>query len=273
MQKAYPRINWENYPSEKTALNETNLNRMDYGLSTVDDRVIVLDTTKANTSDIQNLIKDWSLDDETGVITITYYDNSTSTQNTNLNKIAVNFTYDRTTQSLILTFPDGTTTNVPLSDLVQDNDFASSPTIAFSVSGGTVIAQVREGSITENHLRTNFLADIRVSEANAKASEVNAEAYLLGAQSYAVGGSGTRTGEDEDNSQYYSQVASGQALIATQAMANAQDLVEVATARLTGLQMYVDFEDGNLYYNIESGIELYIDETTGNLMYAIVEAE
>lgn len=40
MQKAYNRINWANYPSEETPLNETNLNKMDAALDELDNRII-----------------------------------------------------------------------------------------------------------------------------------------------------------------------------------------------------------------------------------------
>ena len=38
MQKIYSRINWENFPSEKTAVNESNLNKMDLAIDNLDDR-------------------------------------------------------------------------------------------------------------------------------------------------------------------------------------------------------------------------------------------
>lgn len=43
MQKAYNRIDWENYPSGKTPLNETNLNKMDVAIDELDNRIIGLD--------------------------------------------------------------------------------------------------------------------------------------------------------------------------------------------------------------------------------------
>ena len=42
MQKVYSRINWENDPSTNTAINEDNLNKMDYALDKIDDRVVQL---------------------------------------------------------------------------------------------------------------------------------------------------------------------------------------------------------------------------------------
>lgn len=46
MQKAHTLINWENYPSDSTPMNETNLNKTDRAIDIIDDRVITLDTTK-----------------------------------------------------------------------------------------------------------------------------------------------------------------------------------------------------------------------------------
>jgi len=43
MQKAYRRIEWENYPSGKTPLNETNMNKMDAAIDELDNRIIELD--------------------------------------------------------------------------------------------------------------------------------------------------------------------------------------------------------------------------------------
>ena len=42
MQKIYTRINWKNEPDRTTALNENNLNRIDYAVDALDDRVIGL---------------------------------------------------------------------------------------------------------------------------------------------------------------------------------------------------------------------------------------
>ena len=42
MQKVYQRINWENDPSTNTPINEDNLNKMDYTIDKLDDRVVAL---------------------------------------------------------------------------------------------------------------------------------------------------------------------------------------------------------------------------------------
>lgn len=45
MQKAYSRIDWENYPSDKTPLNETNLNKMDAAIDELDNRIVEMNLT------------------------------------------------------------------------------------------------------------------------------------------------------------------------------------------------------------------------------------
>ena len=239
MQKAYSRINWENYPSEQTPINESNLNRMDYAVDEIDDRVIGLDTTKAEITDIANLVQSVAVNDATGEITLTKYNGSTTVIQTTLNKIAVNFSYDYSTQDLILTLNDGTTARISLAALIQNNEFDDTNTIDFTVSQtGHVSAIVVEHSIGDEHLRTNYLADIRVSEANAAQSAIDAEAHKLNAEawangqkngidipstdiqynnnsnyyaqissSWAKGNTGLRTGENTNNSQYYSSLS------------------------------------------------------------------
>lgn len=272
MQKAYVRIHWENYPSERTALNETNLNRMDAAIDEIDNRVITLDTVKLNVADANDLMRSWTLDENTGVITIIKKDGTINRINSNIGKIAINARYDRESQSIILTYQDETTDSISLSDFIQDNEFTDTPTISMSATGGIVTAQVREGSIGDSHLRRNYLADIQVSEANAKASEISADADATLSRSWAVGDTFTREGEDTNNSMYFANVARGQAELATNAMNTAQDLVDIATAKVAGIHVHVNFEDGNLYYEEESGIALRIEPTDGNLYYEVLTA-
>ena len=307
MQKTYSRINWENYPSENTPLNESNLNRMDYALNEVDDRVIALDTDKATVTQISSLIEDVSVDDESGIITVTKQNGQSVQIQTTLNKIAVNFSYDYQTQSLILTMNDGTQATISLASLIQNNEFTDTDTIALSVSqSGLVSGNIVLHSITDDHLRTDYLADIRTSEAHADAYQAAAEGYKFDSEAWAKG---TRNGVDvtsqeagyKDNSKYYKQRAEAWAVghidgtnvpstdetfennayyysqlteslrDATSAIRDdAADLLQAATDRMTGLNIIVNYSDGCLYYDINSGIQLSIDYTTGELLYDII---
>lgn len=191
MNKSYTRINWENYPSDATPVNEQNLNKIDSATDEIDNRVISLDTSKFDKTEAGKLIKNISLNKATGVFTITYYNGGTFTIDTLLEKIAVNFDYDPETQQIILTLDDGEIKYIDLSALITQYEFLDSDTVAFSIDkDGKVTAIVKEGSIEEKHLRPNYLADIKVesakaeasakaayaSEGNAKESETNAKA-------------------------------------------------------------------------------------------------
>ena len=68
MNKAYNRINWENYPSDSTPLNEDNLNKMDVAINEVDNRVISLDTTKLPVATAYTMVKDVAFDEKTGAL-------------------------------------------------------------------------------------------------------------------------------------------------------------------------------------------------------------
>ena len=275
MQKCYQRINWENYPSEETPINASNLNRIDYATNELDDRVISIDTTKANNTDIVNLISNISINETTGDITVTRKNGVQQVIPTTLNKIATNWTYDYNTQRILLTLNDGTVVPISLASLIQNNEFDNTDTVAFTVSeNGHVSAIIPTGGITDEHLRTDYLADIRVAEANAAQSEIHADARALDSEAWAIGErDGTIVAETDptyqNNSKFYSEVANTLKSDMINIKGEAEDLLETVTNRLTGLNIMINYADGCLYYDINSGIMLQIDPTTGQLMYEI----
>lgn len=252
MNKTYGRINWENYPSDETPLNESNLNKIDVATDEIDNRVITLDTTKATKEEVSTLVQDVTFEEKTGIITIVKKNGSKITIDTQLEKIAVNFSYNAETQQIILTLIDGTRQYIDLSALITQYEFLDSDTVAFSIdSTGKVSAIVKEASIQEKHLQPNYLADIKVevakaqasqsaaakSESNAKASETaaatsesNAAESATKAQSYATGGTNSRTGEDTDNAKYYSQQSAQSQSAAAESADTASTKAEEAAA-------------------------------------------
>ena len=307
MQKAFQRINWKNYPNEETPLNESNLNRVDAALNEIDNRVVGFDTSKADAVVVNNLVKNITIDDETGEVTITKENGTQTVLQTTLNKIAINFAYDYDTQEIVLTLNDGSEERIDISSLIQNNEFTKTDTIALTVSqAGMVSGEVILHSITDDHLRQDYLADIRVAEENAYNSQAAAEGYSFDAEAWAKGtraddpvGPGVDGYEDnskyykqraeawatgeieggpvpnsdetyENNSKFYSQVSES-LRDATDAIRNdAADLLETVTNRLTGLNIMISYADGCLYYDINSGIRLQINQTTGNLEYEII---
>ena len=213
MNKVYDRIQWENYPSEVTPLNEMNLNKMDAAVDALDDRVIYVDTVKAGIDDISSLVQSITYKEDTGTFTVTKKNGESFSIDTKLEKLAVNFAYNAQTQQLIITLDDGTKQNVDLSALITQYEFLDTDTVAFSVdAAGRISAIIKDACIQEKHLRSDYLGNIKVEVAKANASqtaaalsETNAAKSAETAKSYAVGGTATRENEDTDNAKYYKE--------------------------------------------------------------------
>lgn len=219
--KIFNRINWLNRPSTNTPLNATNLNAGDSAIDKLDDRIITLDTVKADMQVVNDMVEDVSLNSNTGVITVTYKNGSHVDYDTNLEKIAVNFSYDYVNQRLVLTLSDGSKQYVDMSALITQYEFEDSATIAFSINDktGAISAFIKNGSITDAMLETGYLA--KITEQSAKATNMANSATTSSnsaydnaklSQSYAIGGSGVRDGENTDNAKYYSEQASKSAI-------------------------------------------------------------
>lgn len=176
MQKIYSRINWENFPSEKTAVNESNLNKMDLAIDNLDDRVVAMDASKVDLTRANKLVKEILWDESNGTLTVVKMNGSKAVIDTKLEKLAVNFKYNPQTQQLVITLDDGTVQNVDLSSLITEYEFLDSDTIAFEIVDGKVKAIVKNGSITEDMLQPNFLADVKVEAEKAKSSATAADA-------------------------------------------------------------------------------------------------
>lgn len=212
MQKAHQNVNWQNLPSTNTPLNQTNLNSMDQAIDTIDDRVVTFDTTKANQTDMLQAVKSISLDRPSGVLTVTFFNNTTAQINTGLEKIAVNFSYDSDPESpnyqkIIITLDDGSIELVDLTSLISQYEFDASATIQPTVTAGRISLDVKDGSITQAKMQPDYLADITVEAGRATGAATSASDSAVLSESWAEGGTGTREGEDTTNAKHYAQVA------------------------------------------------------------------
>lgn len=191
----YVKTNWVN--NTTPAINQSNLNHLEGGVKTNCTRISNLSTTKAEETDMLVAFKSVSFDSATGTFTFTKFDNTTVTVNTDIEKIAINFDYDDDPtsphyQNLVIELDDGTYKYVDMSALITQYEFTNSSTIAFTVSaGGAVTANVIDGSITEQKLQPNFLADCRSAKSDAEAAATAAEGDSLDAEAWA---NGTRNG-------------------------------------------------------------------------------
>lgn len=201
LNKVYTRINWENYPSENTDIDEINLNKMDSAIDALDNRIISQDALKVDKSAINGNIADWTMDETTGVITITKYNGEKVIFDLNIEKIPVEFSMSDD-GIITMTTEDGTQFTADIGSMIPVLTFEDSATITVSVTGTgknkTYSFSIKTGSVTDAMLQPNYLADIRVESANAKS---------VLAESYAIGGTGTREGEDTDNAKYYMEQA------------------------------------------------------------------
>lgn len=213
LNKVYTRINWENYPSENTDIDEINLNKMDSAIDELDNRIILQDALKVDKSAINGNIADWTMDETTGVITITKYNGEKVIFDLNIEKIPVEFSMSDD-GIITMTTEDGTQFTADIGSMVPVLTFEDSATIAVSVTGTgknkTYSFSIKTGSVTDDMLQPNYLADIRVESANASAYAQSANAKSVLAESYAIGGTGTREGEDTDNAKYYMEQAKQQ---------------------------------------------------------------
>lgn len=240
-QKIYSREHWENFPSEKTAINRNRLNNIEGGIDAIDDRVCALDTTKVDLTKANELVKEILWDESNGTLTVVKMNGSKAVIDTKLEKLAVNFKYNPQTQQLVITLDDGTVQNVDLSALITQYEFLESDTIVFEITDGKVKSIVKNGSITEDKLQPNFLADIKVESAKAVASAKSA-------------------GESETN-------AAKSATDSKNSADRAQEIENEINKKLTMTEFDVN-EDGELIYTDNAAYNFVVDND-GNLNWEV----
>ena len=168
-QKIYSREHWENFPSEKTAINRDRLNNIESGIDAIDDRVCALDTTKVDLTKANELVKEILWDESNGTLTVVKMNGSRAVIDTKLEKLAVNFSFDEANQRLVIILDDGSKQYVDLSAFVTPLEFKDGDIIYFSVVDGNLVsAGIKDGTISEEKLRPNFLADIKIKVGEAE---------------------------------------------------------------------------------------------------------
>jgi hypothetical protein len=243
LNKVYTRINWEDYPSENTDLDAYNLNQMDSAIDALDNRIILQDALKVDKSAINGNIADWTMDETTGVITITKYNGEKVIFDLNIEKIPVEFSMSDD-GIITMTTEDGTQFTADIGSMIPVLTFEDSATITVSVTGTgknkTYSFSIKTGSVTDDMLQPNYLADIRVESANASAYAQSANAKSVLAESYAVGGTGTREGEDTDNAKYYMEQAKQQTGGIPTKVSELENDVGYITKKVSDLTNYYD---------------------------------
>lgn len=218
MDKIYKRINWENKPSKNTAVNEENLNRMDYAVDAVDTRVCELagyeeraaksalaaKSSETNAAVSEGRAKTSETNAKTSE-TNAGVSAASAGENALLSKsYAAGGTNIRTDEST-----DNAKYYKEQAQMAQSSSLVSAANAASSAEKAS--ASEKNAKVSENNVKTSE-THTRTSEINAQSSAAKASAWsdtaLVSAdksESYAVGGTGTRAGEDTDNAKYYKE--------------------------------------------------------------------
>ncbi|MCI8649600.1 MAG: hypothetical protein HFG20_05730 [Anaerotruncus sp.] len=108
--------------------------------------------SKLSIAEANRLIQAVSLEQETGIFTITRYDGTSYTIDTALEKTIVNFTYDAAANQLILSAEDKNEYRIDMTAFVNIYEGSESDTIGVMVNGSEISAQVRGNAIGINLL-------------------------------------------------------------------------------------------------------------------------
>lgn len=111
---------------------------------------------------------------------------------------------------------------------------------------------------------------VEAFEAIAEAHKNQAEVYSKESKSWAVGGTGTRDGEDTNNSKYYSQQSKLNSEKAKQVSDDAVDAINNAFDNINaGLpQFLINPDDGKLYHT-PSRFTFVVNQVTGDLDWGL----
>lgn len=252
MVKAFSLFLWKNQPSVDTPLGERLLNQVNVAVDEIDTRVVNMDTTKANQSDMLTALADVSFDESTGVFTFTKKNGAQTKVDTKLEKLAINFSYDNESQRLVITLDDGTIQYVDMKALITELEFINSNTVLFSVSSdGKVTANIAKGSITADMLEPNYLANVELYASQALESANDARTYA-------------------DNASTSASQADGNAKLAEQYAKSANDAVEVVNQKLKLATFSFD-ANGHLIYSDDSAYSFTVDNTRGMLQYELAQ--
>ena len=131
--------NWLNLPSQKTAINATNLNYMDQGIKEADNRIVQLDASKADKSALNTMVKDVTLDTNTGILTVTLQNGTVKTYDLDIEKVVTNFDINDQNQ-LVLTLADGTQKVIDLTRFIYSVE--STTTISMTITDRVMRASI-----------------------------------------------------------------------------------------------------------------------------------
>ena len=226
-QTFYVITDWQNLPSQKTALNRTNLLHLENGVKEADIRIVQLDASKLSMEIANTLVKSVNVDTKTGVITVTKLNGAIETYDLDIERVVTNF--DVTDEGvIILTLADGTEKSVDIAKFI--NTFKSSATIAFSMTDREVTARIIDGSVTMDKLDPTIQSEFRQYMIEAQNARDAALQYQKFAKRYTIGDSEFEGSETDNAKYYYEGTKQAAETTVTNAAAAARD-AETATSQ------------------------------------------
>lgn len=234
LQPYYYITDWQNEPSQKTAINRTNLLKMENGIKEADNRLVQMDANKADKSTVLALVKDIAVDTKTGIWTITYQNGSVKTYDLDIEKVVLNF--DITDDDkLVLTLADGTQKIIDLTRFVYSVD--STATVSMQINDRTITANIVDGSVTMEKLDAAIQTEFRQYMLDAQSARDAALQYQKFAKRYFEGDNDFPGSETDNVKFYYGQIkedaaTSGQnAQLAADSAAVSKQQAEIATTK------------------------------------------
>lgn len=226
-QTFYVITDWQNLPSQKTALNRTNLLHLENGVKEADIRIVQLDASKLSMEIANTLVKSVNVDTKTGVITVTKLNGAIETYDLDIERVVTNF--DVTDEGvIILTLADGTEKSVDIAKFI--NTFKSSATIAFSMTDREVTARIIDGSVTMDKLDPTIQSEFRQYMIESQNARDAALQYQKFAKRYTIGDSEFEGSETDNAKYYYEGTKQAAETTVTNAAAAARD-AETATSQ------------------------------------------
>lgn len=226
-QTFYVITDWQNLPSQKTALNRTNLLHLENGVKEADIRIVQLDASKLSMEIANTLVKSVNVDTKTGVITVTKLNGAIETYDLDIERVVTNF--DVTDEGvIILTLADGTEKSVDIAKFI--NTFKSSATIAFGMTDREVTARIIDGSVTMDKLDPTIQSEFRQYTIESQNARDAALQYQKFAKRYTIGDSEFEGSETDNAKYYYEGTKQAAETTVTNAAAAARD-AETATSQ------------------------------------------
>lgn len=228
-QPYYSVTDWQNLPSQKTALNRTNLLHAENGIKEADNRIVQMDANKADKSLVNTMVKDVSMNTTTGVLTVTLQNGTTKSYDLDIEKVVTNFDINDQNE-LVLTLADGTQKVIDLTRFVYGVD--STATISMKILNRTITAEIVDGSVTMDKLDAAIQTEFRQYMLEAQSARDSASQYQKFAKRYVLGDEDFPGSETDNAKYYYEQTKEDAATSGQNAMAAAESK-ETATEQAT----------------------------------------